>query len=216
MNKEDKEKLLIVLFVFAFIVIALTFIFGTKVVPTKWIVAIILLCQFVYLTPKVAKLYYQAKGLSLGVQSYVPFWNQICIFPPKRAVVTLVSGILFLLAVGVIFVPADVRTNLFGEHFALNSGVYAIRIAAVFFVLYNVIVGASYCYVFRDIKGMLVEVSKSYSKSSKVEYLCMPLLFLPVIRCAALTMVLDKLNKLVVLNRYKGMNNDSNVLQEEK
>lgn len=214
MNKKDKEQILIVVFILAFILISIAFIVGTKIIPVKWIVVAVLALQCLYLVPSIVKMYYEANGYQIGFTRFIPFWNQISIFPSKIALSTLITLIGTALAVGCIFIPATIRANLFGEHFALNSGIYAIRLGAVFFIAYNIFVGVGYSHVFRDIKNMLAELSKSFVKTSKVEYVCYFLLFLPIIRGAGLSMFLDKLNKLVNLNHYQ-MNHTKNVLQEE-
>lgn len=215
MNKKDKEQLLIVVFILAYILIALAFIFGTKIIPVQWISAAILLVQTFYIIPEVVRLYYNANGSKIGISRFIPFYQEICIFTPKIAVITLVTLIGGGISLLGIFVPYEVRASILGEHFALNSGYYCIRVAAVFFVLYDIFVGVGFSGVYRNIKNMLADLSKSYLKASKFEMLCYVLLFLPVIRCAGLTFFFDKLNRLVKLNNYKINSGTKSVLQEE-
>ena len=214
MNKNDKVKLLIVAFVLAYVLVAVGMIVGVKHIPIGWIIVITLAVQTFYVIPQICKLYYKANGAEAGVDRFIPFYQELCLFSPKIAKATLVA----MIATGVPFVilalPTGMKTFL-PEAVLLNYGNYCMRFGIVAIVAESILVGTGFASVFRGIKQMLAELSPSFAKTSNVEYVYYVLLFIPLIRCISLVSFFDKLNKLVTINGYSINTQNTELVEEE-
>ena len=65
MNKNDKDKIMILVFLIAFILISVCMIKGTKLIPFRYLLLAILLIQYLYVVPVICKNYYQLRVLLL-------------------------------------------------------------------------------------------------------------------------------------------------------
>lgn len=216
MNKSDRDKMLVVGFLLAFILVAVGFIFGTQAIPVKWIAIAIIIIQAFYAVPRAGYLYYKALGQELGVQRFIPLWNEIMMFSGKYPILVLSTWVAFALVYSVTFVPGTVVESVLGSFVALQYGYWAARIAIVILVVNNFILGAAYVSVFRDTKTMQADLTKDRSGVRKTDVMYYVMMYVPIVRCASIVVLCDRLSKLVLLNGYCADQIIDSELQEEE
>lgn len=215
MNSRDKNKLLILFILIAYIAITVSFIVGTSHLQWWMIIVCIVGFQYLIIQPKVCKLYYKANKLDAGFGCYIPIWNELMMFKPKDSVISLCSYVLLAFAAIALFIPASFVANVFGEHFALNFGTYVIRFAVIAILINSIAVGVSFSHVHSRIRRMEAEFADNGATiySSMFIYI---LMFLPLIRAVGLTAMLNALTRLVQMNNFvTGSRTTNNTLMEE-
>lgn len=215
MNSRDKDQLSILMFIVAFIVIALVFILGTESIPVEYILIFIIAIKFLYLQPTVVSMYYKVHNRKAPITRFIPFYNEVMILPEKNAIALLVSYVLLGISVALLFVPSEFLLNTLGERIALNYGVTIIRLIALLFVINMIVYTIAMCSLMREIEAVYRKfINSSTSKIFKVYSKI--LLILPVIRIAALVDIYNRLYTLTKLNNYNTSMSSGFELKEEK
>lgn len=205
MNRNDKDKLIILGFFIGFILVAVGLIVGTKRIPVKFIFVIMLAIQYLIAVPRICKDYYEVKGAHAKWDRFIPFWNEITIFNSKIAILTIISYVLLIIGVVGVFVPTEVINNLFGEAFMYNFGDWVLRYIAVIVIANDIITALGYYKVMRDVNVMHQQLIRR-AQTVKLEVLYYFLLFIPMIRLISLCFLMDRLNKLNRLNKFAAAN----------
>lgn len=205
MNKNDKDKIMILVFLVAFILISVCMIKGTKIIPFRYLLLAVLLIQYIYVVPTICKNYYTVKGATAKWDRFIPFWNEVTIFSPKLAILTLISYLLIIIGLLCLFIPTETINNIFGEAFMYNYGDWIIRYLALTLIASDIVTAIGYYKVMRDVSFMHQQLIGK-AKVMKLEVLYYVLLFIPMIRLVSLSFILDRLNKLNRLNKYNPAN----------
>ena len=127
MNKNDKDKIMILVFLIAFILISVCMIKGTKLIPFRYLLLAILLIQYLYVVPVICKNYYTVKGSTARWDRFIPFWNEVTIFSPKLAILTLI----IVTAIGYYKVMRDVSFM----HQQLIGKAKVVKLEVLYYVL---------------------------------------------------------------------------------
>lgn len=215
MNKKDKDKLLIILFVLAYILIVVGMCLGTAFIPWQGIVLFTLCSEYFVIQPRVCNLYYKANGVNAGLDRFIPFWNDVMVFEGIDAILALISYILVMISIGIFFIPIETVGSFLGERIMLNYGVYTIRLCAVMLIINTIIVGIGYLHMTMQVKRMHTELVGKVSKYFFTNPIMYVLMFFPLIRVVTLTCLLNVLNKLVTFNSYGSMKNENKNFIEE-
>lgn len=214
MNKKDKDKLLILLIVIAYIVIGTLMIVGTQHIPWWGVIVSLAIMEYFVAQPKLCSLYYRANKAKAGWTRFIPFWNEIMMFRPTDAILTLISYLIVAASVGLFFIPASVIESVLGQHVVLNFGVYMIRIMAVVLILNCVIVGISFCHVITKVKNMHRDFNGTTGGFSTNAILYV-FVFFPLLRTLSLINLTNLMTRLVTLNSYVvGSENKDNLVEE--
>lgn len=196
---------MILVFLVAFILVSVGMILGTRIIPLRYLFLVILLIQYFYTVPTICKNYYAVKGSIAKWDRFIPFWNEITIFSPKIAITTIISYVLLIIGVAGLFVPTETINNIFGEAFMYNYGDWVIRYLAVAVIINDVVIAIGYYKVMREVSFMHQQLI-GRAKVVKLEVLYYVLLFIPMLRLVSLSFMLDRLNKLVRLNKFNPAN----------
>lgn len=214
MNKRDKDKLIILLVIVAYIAITVGMIIGTSYLSWKAIIAITAILEYLIIQPRLCRLYYEANNSKANVGRFVPFWNEIMMFRSREAVATLVSYALTALSIIMFFIPIEFVGNLFGDKIMLNFGVIMIRVIAVVIIINCICVGIGFMHVGTKIRRMHAEFTGGGHQFATGS-LATVLLFIPMVRVITLVGYMNLLIKLVVLNNYaQGVKNAEHLVEE--
>lgn len=214
MNKRDKDKLLILLVIVAYIAITVGMIVGTSYLDWKAIIAITIALEYFIIQPRLCRLYYEANNSKAGIGRFIPFWNEIMMFKSSNAIATLVSYATLALSIVVFFIPIEFIGNLFGDKIMLNFGVLMIRVIAVLIVVNCICVGIGFMNVGTKIRRMHAEFTDGGHQFATGS-LATILLFIPIVRVVILAGYMNLLIKLVVLNNYaQGVKNAEQLVEE--
>jgi hypothetical protein len=188
--------------------LAVLFSVGLKNVPVTWIGVGILVMQYFVLLPIICDKYYKAYNNKIGISRFIPIWNEISLFNGKVAVLSLVSYVLLLCVGLTVLIPSSVIDSVFGDYVMFNFYVWVMR-AEIILVIFNaVITGIGYLSVNRNVNQLHSNLIGKDTKISFVEVVFYVLYFVPIIRVAPVSHLLDRLNKLVVLNNYRYVQED--------
>lgn len=197
LSKKDRDKLLILASMIAFVSIVIFVFHTTRRVPLYWIglfyMAVTLIC-FAAITKKYLKLY----GMNAGAAAYIPVINCINTFPKGIAFAVIVSvGLTIVLGIFA-FVPAEILLKFMSERAAMN---YDGRVMYVFYLgifISFALVGAGYCAVYHDVRRMLTAATGL--TRPKMECVNYPLLLIPMLSVLGYANILMGLNQLQMLH----------------
>lgn len=201
MNQNDQNKFVILGFLLGVIALFAFFTYTTKSLPTWIFITLIFAVQTFIVTPMVCKYYYQVNDSEIGFSRFIPFYQNVCIFNQIPAIMVVVIFVIMLVA-AIGFLPLDIFIAILGEHNAMQLGTIAANTEIIMAVLYNVVTGVGLFSVFRDVNYIDLQFTGN-SRHSKSEVINYFLIFIPCIRCIALSMLLNRLMKLAKLNDYR-------------
>lgn len=203
MNKKDKDKLFILAFILVYIGLFIAFCLGTVKIPFTWLIISVLLIHYVVLLPRADRLYYQVHESQIGCSRFIPIWNEISIFSGKWAIISLISYVLVALSALALFVPSSFLADYLGEFVMFRWYTVVFRIIIMLVMCNAVITGIGYFNVQKAVNRIHSDMLASTARLSFWEYLLYILYFIPVIRVIPVVYLVDRLNKIVVLNEYK-------------
>ena len=214
MSKKDKESLILIAFFVAIILEVLVVSAGIKIIKPLYLGIFIVLVEIFFFIPRTARMYYRVMGEKLGMEAYIPIFNEIIMYPPTLARVSLVIWVITFLLIGCSFISNDVYASIFGMHFGLNSTFRILQIAILVFLVQCVVraiaMGKVSFSVYRKY-GQYREYSlnKNFSKCMQ----CI-LFFIPVVRVLAFSMLYNDLFVLTNFNNVEAKKEKK--LKEEK
>ena len=214
MNSRDKNQIMILVFILAFILLTVFFILGTKDLPIWLIVVIIGIIKFIILQPSIAKMYYSVHEQEAGVSRFIPIYNELMILPPKNAMALLVSYIVLALLIGAIFLPISFTSQIVGEHIAMNLGVHIIRLCAVGLIINLAIYAVGFSKLMKDVE----KVYRKFANSDNLRIFKVyhkVLLILPIVRVVTLVEIYNRLYTLTRLNNFNTNHSSVAELREE-
>lgn len=204
MNRDDRNKLIIIGYVIGFIgAVVLFFVLG-NMVPGLLVAGLLCLFEVFFVIPQCVVGYYKTKGAKApSVGRFIPIYNETLVFKPAIAICCMAGIALTIVVCATAFVPIEFLMNFMSEHNAVNYSVVAINITIVLALVVNVLFGAGWIGVMHDVQGMYTERFHvdMYKKSTLLWYDV--LLLLPIIRYIPVTQMLNALNKLTVFNEYE-------------
>lgn len=214
MNQKDKDQLIILGFLVVSVGLSLLFIFGTSKLPIWAIVALIALVKFLWMQPAITRMYFEVHEMKAPITRFFPLYNEIMILASEKAIPLLVTYVILAIFVALLFMPVSVIGAILGESFALNYGVYVIRVIFVAVVCNVICYAIAFCDLMRNIESMYLRfinsgntrVFKIYDKL---------FLFLPIVRVVTLLDIYNKLYTLTKLNAYTVTQTGSDELKEE-
>lgn len=201
MNENDKNKFLILGFLVGVIALFAFFTFSTKMLPVWIFIALIFAVQTFIIVPMICKYYYNVNDSYIGFSRFIPFYQNICIFSRVPAILICIVFALMLIA-GIGLIPLDIFQTILGEYRVLQLSTISINAEIILILIYNIITGIGYFGVFRDVNLIHLQFTNT-TKHSRFEVVNYILLFIPCIRCIALSMLLNRLTVLDKLNNYR-------------
>lgn len=210
-NRKDKDQLIIIGVVIAFILISVAFIYGTVMIPVAALATITLLIQCFGVAPAVNQKYYQVNGAEPKATRFVPFLNEVQILSPTLAKATVISVAIAALIALSMYLPVQIRTSIAGIQQGLAWGYNAVVAAILVLVLTDILLGAGLCGVLRNVNLMLQDELEI--RMSRVEVVYYFLAFIPCLRICYFITVNQKLKQLVKL---KELNQKEEFIEEEE
>ena len=116
---------------------------------------------------------------------------------------SLISYVLVALSVLALFVPSSFLADYLGEFVMFRWYTVVFRIIIMLVMCNAVITGIGYFNVQKAVNRIHSDMLASTARLSFWEYLLYVLYFIPVIRVIPVVYLVDRLNKIVVLNEYK-------------
>lgn len=203
MNKKDKEKIFILLFLLLYIAVFIVFCFGTSKLPFTWLIAAVIIVQYFIILPLTVSLYYRVHNAEIGFGRFIPIWNEISMFSGKTAIASLVSYALLVIMTLLLFVPTSFIDDVFGDFVMFRWHTMVIRIIVILALCNTIIVGIGYYNVQKSVNSIHHSMLSSTAKLSAWEVCLYTLYFIPIIRVVPIVYLLDRLNKIAVLNNYR-------------
>jgi hypothetical protein len=223
MHRKDKNNLFIVMYAIGFLAVLALMVVVTQSINLYWIGLIVLVAQQLYITPMIQKHYYRlTETTGGGSVRFLPLFNETSMFPTIISNVTLTLGILIivlaivaLLPMAGITVATEIVTAMFGDSVGMNYTFYAILFLLLSYVLINFTRGLGFIEVKRTIDGEHARLfsGKLGGMGTSFEALQYIMLFVPVCRVLSLVYMLDRLNKMMVVNDVTSLQ-DVNFVEE--
>lgn len=220
MNKKDKDNMIILGALVGIIFLFFFFNFITRKIYFIVLVGIILGVQTFLIIPAICKYYYILNDQEATYERYIPFYQELTIFPPTLAkflaFLWVGTAILFLIitlgsksgALGSVLGLEVIVTieRVFGDTLA--------NILALVLIVSNFATGAGFMHVRKDVMRMDTEFSGRVNKRSVVELFYYIVLYIPVFRCLALCNIWNTLLRLTKLNKYKPALDNSELYED--
>lgn len=193
--------------VIAFAVASMMF---TDSIPLPIVIGLLTLVEIFYVVPKTVSGYFKLHGEELESKwlSFVPIFNYSMIMNPIVAIIYFITVVLFILGVVLVFFPQ--LSMVLGENFALGFQDIMPNITIILFMLNSIVIGVG---LYMACNTVTLTYNKMYKNSgdgvfTKVVsfiYTYLPFMYiiilsLPVIRCVALLLNLEKLQSLNMTN----------------
>jgi hypothetical protein len=215
MTKKDKNSLLIIGFIAAYIVLSVLFVVGGKAVDTKWIVLLTVILEFIVVQPSVTKLYYEFFGEKAGLR-FIPVYNELAMFPKTIANITLVLWGLVALFVATSFISTNFLMQFMSANSALNFPFRMLQFAILGYIILNVVRGIGFCKVKYYVDLQHADMLKINMKIKVIDYLYYVSAFIPLLRILICLNLKDRLYKIVCLNEYTAGDDEDSEFEEEE
>lgn len=222
MNRKDKDGFLILAFILGFIILFAFFNFITRRVYFIVLVGIIMAIQTFLVIPAICRYYYKLHDMEIGFSRFIPFYQELTIFPVTIAKV--LAGLWLICLVLILLITLGSHSGLIGAVLGLELvlklenvfGDFIANILAILIIASNVIIGLGFSKVKKDINRIDDEFSSIRVSKKRVSYVVYSiLLYIPIFRCVALGDMFNTLFKLVKLNNYSQKVEDTNLVEEE-
>lgn len=217
MNRKDKDRLLVVACIGALIALVVaSYLLGKSINPL-YVGLIVIAVQQIYLIPKIHVLYTRLLGAPTNIiNTFTPFWNEISIAHPVASIGILTCLCVSVLLVGASFINPSIIVKIFGEVFAFRYTYVFLLLAIVCYGVLCIFRGFGYNAIYRYVISQNNLMSQSNDKDlwGRLSVLMYLFFYIPILRVLALTYLLDKLNKLVVLNKLE-IASESAFVEEE-
>lgn len=152
MTKQDKSRLLTLIFLVGFIAVTIGFYkFNTSVTPIIG-AGILIIGEFFYVIPVFCMRYKKLRGYEADAGCWIPIWNEISIMPTGYAYTILILNIFFLLVCGLSFIDISMIATVFGNSIAMSWQSVCIYSAIFIGIILCVVRGIAYSIIFHDIK----------------------------------------------------------------
>lgn len=223
MNRKDKDNLLILGFILGCIILFAFFNFITQRIYFIVLVGIILAVQTFLIIPSICKNYYNLNGMEIGITRFIPFYQELTIFP---VVIARILAILWVICFALILlITIGSHSGLIGSVLGLELVLtlesafndLIANILAVLIIASNILVGIGFTNIKKDVDRMDDEFSSvrvSRMRFSSVIYII--LLYIPVFRCVSLCNIFNTLFKLTKINKYTGISEETNLIEEDE
>lgn len=221
MNRKDRDNMLILGTLLSFIILFLFFNFITKKMYFIVIAGIIMCIQTFVIIPFICKYYYEVNKFEIGLSRFIPFYQELTIFPKPLANILacmwIGAAILFMI------ITLGSKSGLIGTIFGLeiivnieqSFGDILANLLAIIIIVSNFMIGAGFTQVRKDVNRIDIEFSGYVKKRSAVELLYYVLLYIPIMRVVPLCNIWNTLLKLVKLNKYKPVSEMDTLYEED-
>lgn len=221
MNKKDKDNMIILGFLVSFIVLFFFFNFITKKIYFIVLAGGLIALQTFLIIPNICKLYYEVNDLEHNFTRFIPFYQELTIFPETIAKVLAVTWMITVILFSII--TLGTKSGFLGSVLSLEFiikieeafGDVLANILAIVIILSNILTGIGFTRVRKDVVRMDTEFSGVYQRNSVAEFVQYLILYLPVFRCISLANIWNTLLKLTRINKYRHFNEDTELLEEE-
>lgn len=202
MNRRDKDIFIEIGFIVSMVVVVFATYYGARFIDYVYAGIIIALLEVFVIIPRIVKMYYKIFGQEIGMQAYIPIFNELCMYSPVMAKISLVLWVLIAITAGISFIRNDVYESIFGLHFALNSTMYVMQFCAFLILIQSVIRGIAMCSVSNKIYKKYAEFYNVRNKIGFTRILQYVTFFVPLMRTASFALLYDKLYVLTKMNTY--------------
>lgn len=205
MGKEKDNLIILLYFIFCGALVVVVRKGVNFIHPLIPFVAMIL-AQQLYVIPKIIDRYFDLNGWAIGLEKYIPVWNEAQLLDPKYKKVFLFLNVLFVLCLGGIFVDTTLVGKILPQNLALefnNTMIYASIASGILLCGFR---GYAYSMLMNEINNVnkdFVGHLETSDKWSFVDALTYVTYFIPVIRCIGLLYQFEKLVKMTVFNDFR-------------
>lgn len=206
MNRSDKAQIIMIVYLAVIIVLGIVFYNFGKNFSGMWVGISTLLVQQFYFLPKVYSSYHKLNEVEENkVLKWIPWLNEVTIFPPFFSMCTLILGIILMLLVAIVSLPylgidfvMGIIADVIGQEAAMNYTFYMIVAAISVYCVLSVIRGLGFIsiksVVDREHQKMFPRVYKSFEGFQYFLYI------FPLGRLLALSFLSSRLDKMVKFN----------------
>lgn len=197
MNKNDKNSILIIVYVVALAALAFVFCNTTKFINPFWLGVIMVVTEVFYLYPKVVKNYWAVFPAEIGARRFIPVYNELCLFDSKSAIITTISWVIMLVVGGIFLMPLPWLSGIVGDIAALDLPYILLRILIVLLIVNCIYRGVLLLKVYKEVKEWHKDLY-GYSKAMKLmDVFAVISLFLPLVKSIGLFKISSYLEILV-------------------
>lgn len=205
MGKEKDNLIILMYFIFcgALVVLVRT---GVEFIHPLVPFGIMIAAQQLYVIPKIIDRYYDLNDWYVGLEKYIPIWNEAQLLDRKYKTIFLVLNVLFILCVGGIFIDTTLVGKFLPQNVAMefnNTMIYASIASGLVLCIFR---GYAYSMLMNEINNInrnFVGHLDTKDKWSFVDGLTYVTYFIPVIRCIGLLYQFEKLVKMTVFNDFR-------------
>lgn len=152
MTKQDKSRILTLVFLVGFIAVSLGFYKLNKSIAPSIGAVILIAGEFFYVIPIFCIRYKKLRQYEPDVGCWIPIWNEISIMPTVYAYIVLILTVLFFLACGLAFIDISAIATVFGNSLAMSWQSICIYSAIFIGIILCIVRGVAYSIIFHDIK----------------------------------------------------------------
>lgn len=211
-NSKDKNNLLMSVVLIVLIALSVVFFKLSRALPLIYLACAIEAFEILYVIPQVYDYFYRLYGIKAGAIKFVPYCNVIMIFDKPIAILSIVAAvvtiILTYLAAGPMF-----WVTLSNIGFFTDVQYRALGWAIVMLLVWSIIVGIGYIRVYKTVISFREELTNSTASVLENAYCLM--LLLPILRCFALTNLLNNMKILIQAGYEYGKDYTELELEEE-
>ena len=203
MSKKDRESFYILGFILGMIAICLVVRYSAKFINPLYLGIFAVIVQVFIIMPRIAKMYYKIMGADLGFQAYVPIYNELAIYSPVMANVSLVIWLLDALILGMSCIENSVYESILGMYAAFNITHSLIWAAILVYLVQCLVRGIAMCQVSSVVYRKRAEFYQAPNKTTVFRVLQLFLYFIPFIRVYSFCVLFDKLYTMTKVSHYK-------------
>ena len=191
MRKEDKNNLIIVAAMLAFIALVVVFYFGTLHIPLIWIGVAFIIIPFIQIAFIIKDYlnFYQMDSKTW----MIPIMNIISSSTPMMAGVLIANVAIIIAYILCWFVPAEWLLNINMEFPFIYTSTLK-RLLPIMIIGTYVIIGIAYDMIWADIRSLIFDATRQ--STPKLVYVFYLLMLIPVLNVLSLTQVASDMKKL--------------------
>lgn len=213
MSNKDKDSFIIIGVIAGIPLLSGLFYLSFKFINPVYLALLVLVVQYFGVTPSIVKMYYKMLDAKPGIGAYVPIYNELLIYSPGYAKVSLGIWLADVLALALAFIDNSVYEVLFGRHMAFNITTTIIWVAVLIYLIQCIIRGVAMCKLSSFVYRKRAEFYRVPVKVSILQVMQYVLFFVPIIRIVSFSLLFDKLFALTKVNDYK--KEERRTLEEE-
>ncbi|GAA0101600.1 hypothetical protein UT300012_23150 [Paraclostridium bifermentans] len=208
-NKRESTNLVILVYFLFCLSLVVVVRFGAKFVHPLVAIGLMLAVQQLYVIPRLFRMFFKLRGYEQygrRFTRFIPVWNEVEILDNALGTIYLITSILFVIALGCVFVEPSMVAKFLPQSVALGINNTAIYAAILIGVVLCVCRGFGYWGLMNDINKYneeFVGYVPGGDKWSFVDWLPYVTYFVPVIRCIGMLYQVEKLVKMTELNEFR-------------